>query len=191
MSFAPQDVARLKAEKNVQGLIKVLGHAEDAFVRLEAVKALGELGAPEALDALIGAFNDADENVCFEAQEALAKLSTGKQSDQSDEDALEYYTFMKTSLGNRMHLEVSTERLCVYCEELGNVDLVDPDYPQGVGKCAYGVHSFDDSCEHWKHNTKMPYWLSKGYMQNNQEGWPRRPWYRLFDDGPDGEKATH
>lgn len=191
MSLRPADVEKLKEKKDVEGLIKALANDPDALVRLEAAKALGELGAPEALDALIDAFNDADANVCFEAQEALAKLSTGKQSDQSDEDELEYYTFMKTSLGNRMSLEVSTERLCVYCEQLRNVDLLDPGYPKGVGECPYGVHSFDDTCEHWKHNTNVRFWLSKGYMQNNQDGWPRRPWYRLFDDGPDGEKATH
>ena len=50
--------------------------------------------------------------------------------------------------------------------------------------------SFDESCEKWKPNKKVRFWLSKGYMEHNPEGWPRKPWYQVFDDGPDGEKKA-
>ncbi|MCJ7693936.1 MAG: HEAT repeat domain-containing protein [Anaerolineaceae bacterium] len=160
-------------------------------VRSAAVEALGKIGDVSVVQTLVPLLKDEDENVRLEVQDALARLSADKRSDEPKESTLEYYTLMKTSLGNRMHLEVSTERWCVYCEELRDVDLLDPDYPLGVGECLYGVRSFDDTCKYWKHNTKVRFWLSKGYMQNNLDGWPRRPWYRLFDDGPDGEKGTH
>lgn len=42
----------------------------------------------------------------------------------------------------------------------------------------------------WEPNTKVRFWLSKGYMMHNIEGWPKKPWYEVFDDGPDGEKGT-
>jgi HEAT repeat protein len=106
------------------------------------------------------------------------------------------YRLTQTCLGNPLDLEVTTEELCVYCKHLRDPNLRDPQYPKGVGECSNygrsekGVVSFDDTCSHWAPNTKVRFWLSKGYMEHNLEGWPRRPWYRVFDDGPDGEKGT-
>ena len=105
------------------------------------------------------------------------------------------YRLTLTCLGNPLDLEVSTEKYCVYCTHLRDPNLNDPTYPKGVGECANydndkSVVSFDDVCEHWIPNTKVRFWLSKGYMEHNLEGWPRKPWYELFDDGPDGEKGT-
>ena len=101
------------------------------------------------------------------------------------------YTLSKTSLGNPISLEATTERYCVYCENLMDPNLLHPDYPEGVGECYFeAATSFNSTCEHWKPNEKIRYWLSKGYMEHNREGWPRKPWYQVFDDGPDGEKGT-
>jgi hypothetical protein len=82
---------------------------------------------------------------------------------------------------------------CVYCKYLR-----DPSFTKtiGIGECSNyssekSVVRFDDSCSLWEPNKKVRYWLSKGYMQHNMDGWPRKPWYQVFDDGPDGEKGTH
>lgn len=105
------------------------------------------------------------------------------------------YKLTKTCLTNPLDLEVTTEKYCVYCKHLRDPNLRDPDYPKGVGECSNysspkSVVSFDDSCGQWEPNTKVRFWLSKGYMEHNLEGWPRKPWYQVFDDGPDGERGT-
>ena len=105
------------------------------------------------------------------------------------------YTLNKTCLGNPLDLEVETEQLCVYCQSLRDPSFGEINFPKGVGECSdYGsdksVVSLSDTCEDWEPNTMVRFWLSKGYMENNLEGWPRKPWYRTFDDGPDGKAGT-
>ncbi|MCA9993014.1 MAG: HEAT repeat domain-containing protein [Ardenticatenaceae bacterium] len=46
--FGPPDVAKLKAQKDIPGLIKALSYRKDRNVRLSAAKALEEIGSPEA-----------------------------------------------------------------------------------------------------------------------------------------------
>ncbi|MFC2168027.1 hypothetical protein ACFLRW_03510 [Acidobacteriota bacterium] len=103
------------------------------------------------------------------------------------------YKLTKTSLSNPLNIEVTTEKYCVYCKHLSDPNLREPGYSKGAGYCTKnnkGEMGLDDSCENWEQNTKVRYWLSKGYMENNIEGWPRKPWYPVFDDGPDGKKGT-
>jgi len=101
------------------------------------------------------------------------------------------YKLTETCLGNPLDLEVSTEKFCIYCKHLSQPDFGDPDYPKGFAGCSRKAEvSLDDSCERWEPNTKVRYWLSKGCMEYNIDGWPRKPWYQVFDDGPDGEKGT-
>lgn len=101
------------------------------------------------------------------------------------------YRLQKTCLGNPLDLQVTTEKRCVYCASLRDPSFSDPEFPEGVGVCQlHGAVGFRRSCESWVPNKKVRFWLSKGDVQNNREGWPRRPWYVLFDDGPDGEAGT-
>jgi hypothetical protein len=101
------------------------------------------------------------------------------------------YILIKTCLGNPISLEVTTEEYCVYCKHMSDPNLRNPAYPNGVGECYFEAEAdFKDTCEHWKPNEMVRFWLSKGYMENNPDGWPRQPWYQLFDDGPDGLTAT-
>lgn len=105
------------------------------------------------------------------------------------------YRITKTCINNPIDLEATTEKYCVYCQYLIDVNLRDPDFPKGVGECMnYGspnsVVSFDDSCELWESTKTVNYWLSLGFMEHNLFGWPKKPWYQVFDDGPDGEKGT-
>jgi hypothetical protein len=106
------------------------------------------------------------------------------------------YRIKQTCLGKPLNLEVTTEKFCVYCAHLRDPKIGGLRYRKGVGECANynsgkSVVRFNDSCEHWTQNSRVRFWLSKGYMEHNPEGWPKKPWYQLFDDGPDGEKGTH
>jgi len=194
-------------ERSIKPMIALMKH-KDWSVRRAAVKALNQFGAPEeALKPLLLAIKDVQKEVRTAAAELLAKYDDPKAIkalDSYQEFASGYktigkmakYILLKTSLGNPLYLEVKTEKLCVYCNYLMDPNLRDYDYPKGVGECSNyssgkNVVSFDDSCELWQPNTKVRFWLSKGYMEHNLEGWPRNPWYQLFDDGPDGEKGTH
>lgn len=71
--FAP-NVEKLKEKGDVNGLVKALGYRDSALVRDKAAQALGELGGPRAVDALITVLNAADPDVCRAAIEALGKI---------------------------------------------------------------------------------------------------------------------
>ena len=102
------------------------------------------------------------------------------------------YTLTETSLGNPISIQVTTQQYCVYCKHFTDPEFNDYAFPDGGGYCRVwnGAAGFKDSCKHWEPNTKVRYWLSSGYMLNNRSGYPKRPWYQVFDDGPDGEKGT-
>lgn len=72
--FGPPDIEKLKANRDVQGLIKALGYEKDATVRVEAVRALGKIRDSRAVEPLINALRDSDVNVCKEVIEALGIL---------------------------------------------------------------------------------------------------------------------
>jgi hypothetical protein len=98
------------------------------------------------------------------------------------------YLLTKTSLDNPLRLQVSTEQQCFYCTHFGDPEFRDSAFPKGGGYCGSrnGAIGFDQSCKDWAPTTKVKYWLSRGYMANNHNGYPRSPWYKVFDDGPDG-----
>lgn len=103
------------------------------------------------------------------------------------------YKLTQTSLGNPLDIEVTTKKHCVYCKSITDINLQEPGYKKGAAYCTEGNKGemgLDDSCKNWEPNTKVRFWLSKGYMMHNIEGWPKKPWYEVFDDGPDGEKGT-
>jgi HEAT repeat protein len=70
--FGPPNVEKMKAKKDVTGLIKALGYRKDASVRKAAVKALVEIGEP-AVEPLIAALKVENEDVRQAAAEALVK----------------------------------------------------------------------------------------------------------------------
>lgn len=200
----------------VEPLIAALEDPDPA-VRRAAVGALHELTADANLDqSLREAASSAADQVDIPALDAelskrpakpkpkrkrapAPKPSPGRGDTlvvvMSENDERATYRLTETCLGNPLNIEVTTEKYCVYCKHLRDPNLRNPGYPKGVGECSnYGssksVVSFDDTCEYWQPNTKVRFWLSKGYMAHNLEGWPRRPWYQVFDDGPDGERGT-
>jgi HEAT repeat protein len=83
--FGPPDVAKLKAKRDVPGLIKALGfHADvplghavvnDLYIRNAAARALGQVGDARAVQPLIVALNDCDGDVGRAAAEALGQVA--------------------------------------------------------------------------------------------------------------------
>lgn len=204
--FAIRALGRIGDARAVEPLIAVLKDI-DSSGKSSACSALAQIGTP-AIEPLIAVLKDKDTHtrtrdfVVYalerinepQAKDALEVFADEQKGHQQDGQSASY-KLVKTCLGNPLELDVTTERLCVYCKHLRGPNLRDLDYPKGVGECSNyssskSVVSFDDSCELWEPNTKVRFWLSKGYMGHNLEGWPRKPWYQVFDDGPDGEKGT-
>ena len=64
--FGPLDVKKMKAKKDVKGLIKVLRYANDPNIQSAAGTALvdvGDIRDPGAVESLLAALNDRDEGV--------------------------------------------------------------------------------------------------------------------------------
>ena len=71
--FGPPDVAKLKAKRDIDGLIKALGYRKDqGSVRKDAMAALGEIGDPRGVEPLIAAL--ADEQTGRAAIGALGQI---------------------------------------------------------------------------------------------------------------------
>ncbi len=74
--FGPPDIDALKAKHDVNGLIKALQHRRKESVRLEAIRALGELCDAYAVEPLIAILDDESEQVGAEAARALGRIRT-------------------------------------------------------------------------------------------------------------------
>src|ERR1039458_9290709 len=68
--FWPPNVEKMQAKRDIEGLIKALGHRK---VREAAADALVKIGEP-AVKPLIGALNDGSESVRTAAEDALLKI---------------------------------------------------------------------------------------------------------------------
>jgi HEAT repeat protein len=72
--FGPPNVEKLKARGDVAGLIKALDYQKDDLVRDQAAVALGDLGDPGAVAALIAALKDNQSKVRIAAAGALGQI---------------------------------------------------------------------------------------------------------------------
>ena len=72
--FGPPNVEKMKARRDVNGLIKALGYKKDEYVRWYTARALGEIKDPRAVEPLIAALKDTDKDVRQAAAEALGKI---------------------------------------------------------------------------------------------------------------------
>ena len=68
------NVIRLKATRNIGGLVKALKFKGDSGIRVNAARALGELRNRLAIPPLIGALSDENRLVRKNAAEALGKI---------------------------------------------------------------------------------------------------------------------
>ena len=71
--FGPPNVEKMKARRDVNGLIKALRYRKDKGVRQAAAEALVKIGAP-AVEPLIAALKDESFSVRQAAAEALGKI---------------------------------------------------------------------------------------------------------------------
>ncbi len=78
------DVQKLKADRDVVGLIKALGYKKDSNVRSEAAMALGGLFDGRIVNALARALKDEDVNVRMDAVQALGRVKDPRAMDVLD-----------------------------------------------------------------------------------------------------------
>ncbi len=76
--FGPPNVEKSKAKRDVKGLIKALDYKRDEKVRVEAARALGEIGDPLAVGALTETCSDTHLSVRFEATKALGQIGDAR-----------------------------------------------------------------------------------------------------------------
>ena len=74
--FGPPNVEKMKAKRNVKGLIKALGYQKDYKVRRDAAEALGQIGDARAVEGLTVKLKDREEiwEVRVAAAEALGAI---------------------------------------------------------------------------------------------------------------------
>jgi HEAT repeat protein len=72
--FGPPDIAKLKAKRDIAGLVKALIHPKDRSLAVPAAAALGEIRDPRAVPLLIAALGDKDWKLRAAAAEALGKI---------------------------------------------------------------------------------------------------------------------
>ena len=72
--FGPPNVEKLKAKRDVKGLIKALGYQKDGHVRNAAAGVLGQIGDTRAVEPLIAALKDESWGVRHYAAEALGQI---------------------------------------------------------------------------------------------------------------------
>lgn len=72
--FGPPNVEKMKARKDVMGLINALNYWKDSQVRIQSALALGEIGDLRALQPLVTALKDWDSDAHDAAAEALVEI---------------------------------------------------------------------------------------------------------------------
>ena len=76
--FGPPNVEKMEANRDVKGLIKVLGYRKSGWVRGSAAHALGRIGDARAVEPLCAALKDSDSNVSGAAIDALEKIGDAR-----------------------------------------------------------------------------------------------------------------
>ena len=72
--FGPPNVRKLEANKDLRGLIKALRYKKDEDVRVNAARALGQIGGARAVRPLTKALADNESSVRREATKALGQI---------------------------------------------------------------------------------------------------------------------
>ncbi|MBI4673448.1 MAG: HEAT repeat domain-containing protein [Chloroflexi bacterium] len=72
--FGPPNIEKMKAKRDVNGLIKTLGYQKDNSVQTTAAYELGKLGDPRAVEPLIAALENSKTFLPATAANALGKL---------------------------------------------------------------------------------------------------------------------
>lgn len=86
--FGPPNVEKMKAKRDVKGLINALGYQKDFSVRMWAASGLGQIGDARAVAPLISALKDSDSGVRKRAADALVKIGAGAHVNQGEPSGL-------------------------------------------------------------------------------------------------------
>lgn len=70
------NIDSLKAQGNIQGLIRALLHQRRAHVRAAAAEALGQIGDCHAVEPLFTALRDENTTVCAAAAAAIRQIGS-------------------------------------------------------------------------------------------------------------------
>ncbi|MES0371176.1 MAG: HEAT repeat domain-containing protein [Mariprofundaceae bacterium] len=79
--FAARALVGCRSEVVTDALLSCLDENESQDLRREAIRSLGELGDPRAVDELLPLLSDADRNLRFESIHALGKLGSDSARD--------------------------------------------------------------------------------------------------------------
>jgi len=74
--FGPPNIEKMKAKRDIKGLINALRYREDGKVRETAAEALGQIGDVRAIEPLIAALKRGSSNMRKEVVCALVKIGT-------------------------------------------------------------------------------------------------------------------
>ncbi len=119
--FGPPNIEKLKSKQDVTGLIKALGYVNEAAVRRDAAKALGELGSQAALEPLAASLNDRQEEVRRAAAGAIIQVCRRPGEDAAREKMVGTLLARLKERGDATPKEVFT---CL--GQLGDQRLVEP-----------------------------------------------------------------
>lgn len=74
--FGQSDIDKMKADRDVKGLLEVLAHQSNADLQKKAIEALGEIGDASTVEQLIETLKDEDEFVRNAAINTLKKIGS-------------------------------------------------------------------------------------------------------------------
>ncbi len=111
MSFFGPNVSKLKKERDLEGLIKLLNH-KNVKIRKEVAETLKDWGSAESVEGLRIALNDLNQGVRVYAVHGLAKIKT-----VDSESSLRLAT-------KDADWEVRKEALCALVKSGSNIDVM-------------------------------------------------------------------
>ncbi|MCC6617248.1 MAG: HEAT repeat domain-containing protein [Anaerolineae bacterium] len=76
-----KDIKQMQEKRDIKGLMKALAYKQDKYIRNWAAEALGEIGDPEAIDALRDAFYNDKEDMFDTAGKALLMINDPRVMD--------------------------------------------------------------------------------------------------------------
>lgn len=79
--FGPPKVEKMKAKKDVEGLIKALSYQKDWHMRQDAAQALGDLADARSVEPLIAALDDENYKVSEYAAAALGRIGGARTTE--------------------------------------------------------------------------------------------------------------
>jgi len=130
---------RLLAKRNLEGLVKAVRYKHDSKVRAKAAAALGSLGGPRAVEALIQAFADEAPEVRASAAQGLNEIDDPKAVEALIR-ALEDKASEVRALAARNLMKIGDSKVVTAL-----IQALADEAPEVRGSAARGLTKVDDS----------------------------------------------